>query len=154
MLCSISFQVKSSKYGHNTVIFGLVDGYYGAPPIQNQNEVSAIDCIIDTTCTLIGWEVYLHESINTVVTSQLCVVAQHPRGWENSRKLITNPRLLLGLHNCLELSLPLLCLHQAMQTQKMFFIAYCGPPLVHSQEMNVQYLEICLAALTLEFPIK
>ena len=35
--------MKSSKYGHNTVIFGLVDGYYGAPLVQNLNEVSAVD---------------------------------------------------------------------------------------------------------------
>ena len=30
---------------------------------------------------------------------------------------------VLGLHNCLEFSQPLLCLYQAMQTQKTFSIA-------------------------------
>lgn len=41
MFCYPYDQVKSSKYGHNTVIFGLVDGYYGAPAVQNVNEVSS-----------------------------------------------------------------------------------------------------------------
>ena len=32
-------QVRSSKYGHNTVIFGLIDGYYGAAPVLSSDEV-------------------------------------------------------------------------------------------------------------------
>ncbi|KAJ7377754.1 hypothetical protein OS493_026890 [Desmophyllum pertusum] len=34
-------QVRSSKYGHNTVIFGLVDGYYGAPCVPSSNDSEA-----------------------------------------------------------------------------------------------------------------
>ncbi|XP_020604811.1 uncharacterized protein LOC110043673 [Orbicella faveolata] len=32
-------QVRSSKYGHNTVIFGLIDGYYGAPAVLSSDKV-------------------------------------------------------------------------------------------------------------------
>ncbi|XP_078381064.1 UV radiation resistance-associated gene protein-like [Oculina patagonica] len=31
-------QVKSSKYGHNTVFFGLIDGYYGAPSVPSSDQ--------------------------------------------------------------------------------------------------------------------
>lgn len=33
-------QVKSGKYGHNTIIFGLIGGYYGAVAIHELNELS------------------------------------------------------------------------------------------------------------------
>ena len=36
---SINMQVRSSKYGHNTVIFGLIDGYYGTPAVLSSDEV-------------------------------------------------------------------------------------------------------------------
>lgn len=35
-----TFQVKSSKYGQNTVIFGLIDGYYSVPNCLPKEEVS------------------------------------------------------------------------------------------------------------------
>ncbi|XP_068687348.1 UV radiation resistance-associated protein-like [Montipora foliosa] len=36
-------QVKSGKYFHNTIIFGLNDGYYGAPGLHYLNEVEGRD---------------------------------------------------------------------------------------------------------------
>lgn len=38
-------QVKSSKYGQNTVIFGLIDGYYGAPSVKKLNKESSFSSL-------------------------------------------------------------------------------------------------------------